>query len=166
VRSDDRSAGDLAALQHGLEGQIRTDWTAADWLARFSSTIEGDAYQAAVAPRTGDPEAGVLMRIAERGSPTVRIAVVVELIDRFPRQGHASTLLRWVEQRAIEARADAIIGLSPMSATDRRPYRGQGYWTAPETYTLLYRPTSPRGKADSLRDPAAWRFSLAEHDAF
>lgn len=169
VRSDDRTADDLAALrvlQSGDEARIRTAWTAADWLARFSGTIEGGVYRAAVAPREGKPEAGVLVRIAERGSPPVRIGVVLELVDHSPGQAHASTLLRWVEQWAVAAGADAIIALPPMAAAERRPYRARGYWNAPETYTLVYRPTSPRGKADSLRDPAAWRFSLAEHDAF
>jgi GNAT superfamily N-acetyltransferase len=166
VRSDHRAACDLADLQRGLDGGVRTAWTASGWLARFSGTIEGDAYPAAVAPRAGEPEAGVLMRIAERGSPAVRIAVVMELIDRTPEQVHACALLRWVEQRAIEAHADAIIALPPTSDVDRRPYRAQGYWTAPETYTLVYRPTSSRCRAESLQNPAAWRFSFAEHDAF
>lgn len=166
VRSDDRAAADLATLHARLEGGIRTAWTAPEWLTRFSGTIEGDGYQAAIAPRAGAPEAGVLMRIAERGSPPVRIGVVVELVDRSPRQVHAPALLRWVEERAIQAGADAIIALSPMAEHDRLPYRAEGYWTAPETYTLVYRPTSPRGHAEPLRDPAAWRFSFAEHDAF
>lgn len=166
VRSDDRAAADLAELQRGLEGRIRTAWTAPDWLARFSTTIEGGVYQAAVAPNAGEPEAGVLMRIAERGDPPVRIGVVLELVDRSPRQIHAPALLRWVEQRGVEAAADAIIALPPVDDAERRPYRRQGYWTAPETYTLVYRPTSPRARADAVKDPSAWRFSFAEHDAF
>jgi GNAT superfamily N-acetyltransferase len=169
VRSDNRAADDLAGLAvlpSGDAARIRTAYTATDWLVRFSGTIEGQGYRAAVAPREGKPEAGVLVRIAERGSPPVRIGVVLELVDQSAGQAYASALLRWVEQAAVEAGADAIIALSPTADVERRAYQARGYWNAPETYTLVYRPTSTRGQADSLRDPMAWRFSFAEHDSF
>ena len=166
VRADDHAAAEFAALQSGLEGYIRTAWTVPDWLRRFSGTIEGQAYRAAVAPWAGTAEAGVLVRIAERGSPAVRIGVVLDLVDRSPGRSHCVALLRWAERQAVEAGADAMIALPALAETERRPYRARGYWTAPETYTLLYRPTSPRGRTETLRDPAAWRFSFAEHDAF
>jgi GNAT superfamily N-acetyltransferase len=166
VRADDHAAAELAALQPGLEDYIRTVWTASDWLNRFTTTIEGHEYLAAVAPRSGEPEAGVLIRIAERGSPAVRIGVVLDLVDRSPERTHLAPLLRWVERRAIKAGADAIIALPMLAEGERRPYRACGYWTAPETYTLLYRSTSSRCRAEQMQNPEAWRFCFAEHDAF
>lgn len=166
VRADDHAAAELAALQLGLEGFIRTAWTASDWLDRFSTTIEGHEYQAAIAPRSGQPEAGVLIRIAERGSPAVRIGVVLDLVDRSPGRKHLASLLRWAERQAIKAGADAIIALPMLAEAERRPYRARGYWTAPETYTLLYRSTSSRCRAEQIQNPEAWRFCFAEHDAF
>ena len=166
VRADDHAAAELAALQLGLEGYIRTAWTASDWLDRFSTAIEGHEYQASVAPRRGEAEAGVLIRIAERGSPAVRIGVVLDLVDRSPGRKHLASLLRWAERQAIKAGADAIIALPMVAEAERRPYRARGYWTAPETYTLLYRSTSSRCRAEQMQNPEAWRFCFAEHDAF
>lgn len=166
VQHDDRADAHLASLQSRLTGYIRTSWTASDWLARFSCTIEGYPYWAAVAPQADKPEAGVLMRIAERGEPKIRAAVVLDLIDCSVGKAHARSLLRWVEERAEDAGADAILVASPSAEAECCAYRSKGYWTSPETYNLVYRPTSPRGQAESLRDAAAWRFNFAEHDAF
>jgi hypothetical protein len=96
----------------------------------------------------------------------VRIGVVLDLVDRCPERTHLASLLRWVERQAIKAGADAIIALPMLGEAERRPYRARGYWTVPETYTLLYRSTSSRCRAEQMQNPEAWRFCFAEHDAF
>lgn len=155
--------GSLAAVSGR---SIRTAWTEQSWANRFTATIEGDCYRSFVVPATATPSAAALLRIAARGEPALRLAVVMDLVDASEDRRIASSLLARATDWALQQRADAIIVLEPTAPDEAAWYRRKGFMRSPERYALLVKSTSSRSLPDGFRDPARWRFPFAEHDAF
>ena len=149
-----------------VRGTICSAWTNDTWAARFAATIEGDHYHAFVLPSASDPVAGLMVRTAERGTPSIRLGVVMDIFDsstdaRFLPHLHAAAV-RWAAGR----RAHALIALAPTDPVESRAFAGRGYMRSPERYALLAKATSPRPLPVVLHDAARWRFPFVEHDAF
>lgn len=161
------SAGALIGLLAAVSGRsIRTAWTEQSWANRFAATIEGDCYRSFVVPAAGSPSAAALLRIAARGEPALRLAVVMDLLDAAEDRQIASSLLAGATDWALEQHADAIIALEPTQPDEASWYRRKGFMRSPERYSLLVKSTSPRPLPAGFRDSVQWRFSFAEHDAF
>jgi len=157
----------IASLAAVSADRIRTAWTPASWAARFAAgTIEGDTYHTFVLPSASEPTGFVMLRIAARGRPALRLAVLMDMADASPAKRFAPALLATAADWAARQRADALVALEPASPAEAAAFRGCGFLRSPERYALLVKHTSSRPRPAGFRDPAQWRFSFAEHDAF
>lgn len=146
--------------------RIHTAWTPASWAARFAGTIEGHPYHTFVLPSPSEPAGIVMLRIAARGRPALRLAVLMDVADSSPGKRLTPALLSVAADWAAGQRADAIVALEPTAAAEAAAFRKRAFLRSPERYALLVKPTSSRALPAGFRDPAQWRFSFAEHDAF
>jgi GNAT superfamily N-acetyltransferase len=160
----------LLALLERLAGpRIHERWTVNSWRRRFGATIEGDSYTLLLAMRGGACVAGVLARTARRPSPLpgrpFAFGVVMDLIAEERDRGIARALLAEAERRAHLAGCQAMLWLDGVREL-RTLFAVRGYRKSPETYRLLGWPAAQVPEGSASRDPAAWRFPFAEHDAF
>lgn len=156
----------IAALAAVSADRFRTAWSPASWAARFAGTIERDAYHTFVLPSASETMGFVMLRIAARGRPALRLAVLMDMADASPAKRFTPALLAAATDWAASQRADALVALEPTAAAEAAAFRSRGFLRSPERYALLVKPTSSRPLPAGFRDPAQWRFSFAEHDAF
>jgi hypothetical protein len=159
-------AAGIDSLETASANRIRTAWSADSWAARFRGTIEGEGYHTFVLPSTSAPAGLVMLRIAARGEPALRLAVLMDLADASIDNRFTPALFSWATDWAVRERADAIVALAPTSAPEAAAFRRQGFLQSSEQYALLVKPTSGRPLPDGFREPTRWRFTFAEHDAF
>jgi hypothetical protein len=146
--------------------KIRTDWTKESWRQRFSGTIEGDPYTCFVVPSSERPEAGVMMRVAERGTPPVRVGVLMDIFDRTPDRRHLRPLLCRVAQAADAAGCAGVIAVDQIPHDIATAIRSAGYWKTSERYAIVAKATGSESLPPQLADASAWQFNFGEHDAF
>jgi hypothetical protein len=146
--------------------EIRTAWDEQSWRERFSGTIEGNPYTCYVVPSDDRPEAGVMMRIAERGDPPVRVAVLMDMFDDTTDRRHLRRLLRLVAQAADDAGCAGVLAVEQGPPEVAAAMRAAGYWRTSERYSIVAKATGADPLPTSLTVASAWKFNFAEHDAF
>lgn len=160
------SPATVAAFCATDDTKIRTEWTEESWRQRFSGTIEGDPYTCFVVPSAERPEAGVMMRVAERGTPAVRVGVLMDMFDRTPDRRHLRPLLRRMAQAADAAGCAGVIAVDQIPHDIAAAMRSEGYWKTAERYAIVAKATGADPLPPQLADASAWQFNFGEHDAF
>lgn len=160
------SPATVAAFCATDDTKIRTEWTEASWRQRFSGTIEGAPYTCFVVPSAERPEASVMMRVAERGTPPVRVGVLMNMFDRTPDRRHLRPLLRLMAQAADAAGCAGVIAVDQIPRDIAAAMRSEGYWKTAERYAIVAKATGAEPLPPQLADASAWQFNFGEHDAF
>lgn len=161
--------GEVVDFANATAGnRIHMQWDEALFLRRFANTIEGNPYTLLVVRHTSDRSliAASLMRIAERGTPAIRAAVLMDLVTSPSHQHLAPLLLQEMDNFAHSNDADVILALDGAGSEFSDQLKNWGYRVAPETYNLLVWPktkVTPDTFAGQIQN---WRFTFADHDAF
>ncbi|MFO0423189.1 MAG: hypothetical protein ACK52C_05975, partial [Planctomycetia bacterium] len=147
---------------------VRTAWNVESWRRRFSATIEGDRYACFALPDADRPEAGLLMRVAERGSPSVRVGVLMDIFDKTPDTRHLRPLLRAAARTADDAGCAGVIAIEQTTSSTAAvaAMRAEGYLRTSERYDIEAKAVGENPLPSQIKDASAWLFNFGEHDAF
>lgn len=147
---------------------VRTAWNVESWRRRFSATIEGGRYACFALPDADRPEAGLLMRVAERGSPSVRVGVLMDIFDKTPDTRHLRPLLRAAARTADDAGCAGVIAIEQTTSSTAAvaAMRAEGYLRTSERYDIEAKAVGENPLPSQIKDASAWLFNFGEHDAF
>ena len=106
------------------------------------------------------------MRVAERGTPPVRVGVLMRIFDKSPESRHLRALLGGVTRAADDAGCAGVIAVEQSQPPLAAAMRAQGYWPTSERYAIVAKPVGDSALPQEFAEPSSWHFDFAEHDAF
>lgn len=152
----------LGAAQHE---RIVDTWTPESFDYRYRRTREETRYFILAVRRGGALAGGIVYRNAER-EPNIQVAVIMDVICGPGQERAMVAALAEAERRALAAGCELMMFLSGLGPAVDDAFRSFGYRSTRELYDMVVWPKQAIAACPLLGDPARWRFSFGDHDAF
>jgi N-acetylglutamate synthase-like GNAT family acetyltransferase len=152
-------------LARARAGAVTRRWDPQALIDRYREAPDGGPYHL-----LGLVSAGAIIGVAVTGVSTretdVRVGVILELAARDDDEAVLAVLLRACERDLRAREADGVLLLDSLGPRVSKLARLAGYLDTGERYVLMVAPKKKIDEGDPILDAAAWRFPLADHDAF
>lgn len=176
IRTETRATDDVGADEALLRGlgsllksaartRIATDWTPDLLRSRLAGGVDGRPYHVVLAYDDTKLVGFAVCRLAVRGND-IQTGVVLEMVAADNEMRTLRALARACEDHVRGEGAEGVLWLDGAGKATSDVLRRLGYReAASETYRLIAFTNADAGpKMDE--DPAAWRFTFLDHDAF
>jgi acyl-coenzyme A synthetase/AMP-(fatty) acid ligase len=147
-------------------GRIADSLSVQDFRYRYRQTRESTAYcLLGVCRRGGEPVAGLVYRMADRGEG-IRVGVVMDVLTAPGEEDAVIPALVEAERRACASEGEVMLHVNGSGDATGKLIAQLGYRESPEVYQCLIWPKASLLANPELGKIRSWRLSFGDHDAF
>ncbi|OAB63569.1 hypothetical protein AY599_11385 [Leptolyngbya valderiana BDU 20041] len=166
VRDDPKLLDSLAELMYrGSQDRIATRWTSELLRSRLGGGVDGKPYSVVLVHDEAALVGFAICRLAVRGNG-IQTGVILDMVAHDEDERVLRALAQACEAQVRSEGAEGVLWLDGAGEVTSRVLQRRGFRVATsETYRLIAF-TGEEATPLMTEDPAAWRFTFLDHDAF